>query len=79
MGFECASQSKIGAMILCYSVMAGAAGLFLCTIPDRWGRVKSMRIFGGINGLSQLLIIFFPNYYARIFGFSLLGISQLKN
>jgi MFS family permease len=78
MGFECASQSKIGAMFLCYVFSAGLSGLVLFSLPDRWGRVKSMRFFGGINLLAQLLVIFVPNYYSRLIGFTLMGMTQLK-
>jgi MFS family permease len=66
-------------MILCYAVMAGISGLFLYSLPDRWGRLKAMRVFGGVNCTAQLLIILVPNYYSRLLGYTLLGMSQLKN
>jgi hypothetical protein len=38
-----------------------------------------MRVFGGINCMAQLMIIFVPNYYVRMAGYTLMGMSQLKN
>lgn len=66
-------------MLIFYSVTAGLSGLFLFTIPDRWGRVKSMKIFGGISLIAQFIIILIPNLYARQFGYALMGLCQLKN
>jgi hypothetical protein len=79
MDMECAPKTVVGSMIACYSVTAGISGLFLFSLPNKWGRIKTMRVFGGLSVLAQLIIIFVPNLHARQFGFGLLGLSQLKN
>jgi MFS family permease len=79
MDFVCENKDIVGSMLLCYGLCAGIFGVFLFPVPERWGRVKSMRIFGGVNVLAQFLVILVPNYYTRIIGYCMLGVSQLKN
>jgi len=42
-------------------------------LPDKWGRYKTMRLFGLLHLVAQFGIIFIPNYYARLIGYGLMG------
>jgi MFS family permease len=53
--------------------MYGVAGLLFFPLPDRWGRKKTMMVFGTLSIVSSFMILFCPDYYIRIFGFGVMG------
>ena len=55
------------------------AGLILFAMPDRIGRKTSMVLNFGLHVAAQYLIIFVPTYGARLIGFLIYGLTQLKN
>lgn len=79
MGLICTDRSYINAIVTGYFIAYGLAGLLLYELPDKWGRKRTIMIFGSIHTACQFLIIFVPNYYVRFFGFTLMGSCQLKN
>ena len=79
MNLVCESKVKTNLIISIYYIVVGIAGLFLFPMPDRIGRKKTMLINVGVHLAAQYLIIFVPVYKARLIGFILLGVSQIKN
>jgi MFS family permease len=66
-------------MVTAYFVAYGFAGLFLFSLPDKWGRWKTMAVFGTIHVLAQFTILLVPIYQVRMAAFALMGACQLKN
>jgi hypothetical protein len=47
--------------------------LFLFSLPDKWGRWKTMAVFGTIHVLAQFTILLVPIYQVRMAGFAVMG------
>lgn len=69
----------IGLLFTVERISEGVVGLMCMGITDRLGRRKSALIFIAIALLSQTIIIFCPWYWARMFGFILFAIGNMKN
>ena len=66
-------------MVTSYFLAYGLAGLFLFSLPDKWGRWKTMAVFGTIHVASQFTIMLVPVYSVRLACFAVMGLCQLKN
>lgn len=55
------------------------AGFCFFPVMDKIGRQKSHWIFSTGHILAQTLILFVPNYTARLIGFSMMGFMMAKN
>lgn len=78
MDLTCMPQAKIGMMITLYFVGI-LVSLPSSTLPDKYGRKKSVLYSGLLSMLGQTLIIFNPNYNMRCLGYFILGLATLKN
>jgi len=78
MGLECASKNRTAMMASSFLISYGVAGVLFFSVPDRWGRRKSFMTFLSINLFAQFLMIFVPTYWARVTGYSLMGLSSQK-
>jgi MFS family permease len=72
-------RSKVNYIVTAYMFAYGFAGFFLFPLPARLGYKKTMAIFGTIHSMAQFWIIFVPTYEARILGYAVMGMCQLKN
>ena len=79
MDLTCESRTSINYMVTSYFLAYGLAGLFLFSLPDKWGRWKTMAVFGTIHVICQFTIVLVPVYSVRLAGFALMGFCQLKN
>ncbi len=79
MNLMCFDRSAINLMVTAYVVGFGLAGALFFTLPDKWGRKKTMAVFGSIHILSQCLITFVPVFSIRVIGFFVMGACQFKN
>ena len=75
MRLECESQSTINLLSMAYFLAVGVTGLLLFTLPDRWGCRKTLAVFGTLSSLAQFMILFVPNYYARLAGLVVMGFA----
>ena len=60
MGLMCFDRSRISLMVTAYFIGFGMAGAFFFRLPDKWGRKKTMVVFGSIHILAQCVITFVP-------------------
>jgi MFS family permease len=74
MGLECTSPNTVSIIVQAYFLMYGVAGLLFFPLPDRWGRQKTMVVFGSLSILSTYIILFCPDFYIRVFGFGMMGV-----
>ena len=79
MDLMCFDRSKINLMVTAYVIGFGTAGLLFFRLPDKWGRKKTMGVFGTIHILSQCVITFLPSFPVRMCGFLVMGACQFKN
>lgn len=73
MSLTCVDRSTINYMVTAYFVAYGFAGLLLYSIPDKWGRKKTITVFGSIHIIAQFTILFVPVYSVRFFCFAVMG------
>ena len=73
MNLTCVDRSTINYMVTAYFVAYGFAGLFLFPLPDRWGRKKTMTVFGTIHVIAQFTIVLVPLYSVRFVCFAIMG------
>ena len=78
MDLVCSNKVQTNAMISALYVAFGVAGVLFFSTPDRFGRRPVMLANYGIHMLAQYLMIFVPTYNARLTGFVLYGLCQLK-
>ena len=78
MDLVCASKIRTNSMISFMYVAFGVAGILLFAMPDRYGRKFSMVLNYAIHLAAQYLILFYPNFLARLLGLVLYGVAQLK-
>ena len=79
MDLTCTPRSTINYMVTSYFLAYGLAGLFLFSLPDKWGRWKTMAVFGTIHVICQFTILLVPIYSVRTLAFAGMGACQLKN
>ena len=79
MDLTCEKRSTINYMVTSYFLAYGLAGLFLFSLPDKWGRWKTMAVFGTIHVACQFTILLVPIYSVRMLAFACMGACQLKN
>ena len=79
MDLVCTSKVLINSMISLHYIAFGVAGLLLFSMPDRLGRKPTMLINFGLHLVAYYLLVFVPTYIARLAGFLLYGLCQLKN
>ena len=77
MDLVCTPKSTISMMMTAYFVGVMLNCLY-AHIPDRLGRRKSVIYGTGVSLIAQVLIMFFPSFGVRTFGFFVLGLSQIK-
>ena len=65
-------------MVSARYVAFGIAGILFNSVPDRWGRRKSLLVAATVNTLAQLLLITVPIYEVRFFCHILMGLVMLK-
>ena len=75
----CAGQNQINLLLTAYSLSFALGGISFYHIPDQVGRLKSLHMFNTPNLISQLVILFIPSYWAKMFGFFLFGLTSTKS
>ena len=78
MGLTCWNPGIISLMITAYFVGI-VLNIFILKVPNSLGRRKSVMIAGMVASSSSTVIIFWPNYYVRLIGMLVLGLSMIKN
>ena len=78
MDLVCTSKIRTNSMISFMYVAFGVAGILLFAMPDRRGRKFTMVLFYAIHLAAQYLILFYPDFWARLLGLVLYGVAQLK-
>ena len=73
MDMKCTPRVTIQWIVTVQYVFYGLAGFLFWPIPDLKGRRVTMGLFGGLHIVGQLVLVFWPNYWARMAGFALLG------
>ena len=79
MGIQCTNRSQISILMTSYCLVSAFTGLLLSSLPDKLGRRTTMFYFVLANQMSQFLLIFWPNYWARLAGFVIMGATTIKN
>lgn len=75
----CSPTSEVMMFSSVFFFAAGTGGILLASLAERLGRKKTITIFQSISTAAQLVAIFVPNYWIRIFACALMGISNIKN
>ena len=79
MDLLCQSKVKTSFLVSARYIACGVAGFFFFALPERYGRKKTMLCSLMPSLVSQYVIVFSVNYWARLGGFILFGICQLKS
>ena len=79
MGLICTPLTKLNLFYISYFIGYGLGGLFSFPIMDKISRRSANLIFGSSHVLAQAIIIFLPNYSARLLGYTLMGLMCAKN
>lgn len=79
MDLVCANKYRTNFMMSAHYIAFGISGLTLFALPDLLGRKKSMTLNYFVYQFAQFLILLVPTYYARLTGYILFGLSQMKN
>ena len=78
MDLVCVAPATIGLMITAYYIGFAVGGVGF-NIPEKYGRKKSVIAGMFISLVSMTVMIYWPNYYARMAAFAGMGLSQIKN
>ena len=65
-------------LVTVYGISFALGGILFYHIPDQVGRLASFKLFNTPNLVSQLVILFVPSYWAKVFGFFLFGFTSTK-
>lgn len=49
------------------------------SIPDRYGRKRTVYFFLFASVVAQTILLYWPNYYAKCFAYLILGVGRLKD
>ena len=77
--FMCGSMSRTNLLVVVYGASYALGGILFYHIPDQVGRLPSFRMFSTPSLISQLIVLFVPSYWGKLFGFLLFGLTSTKN
>lgn len=78
MDLMCTAAATIGLLVSTYYVGFAIGGLF-CTLPDKYGRKKSLMFGLVLSVISQTVMIVSSDFWVRLSMFFVAGLSQIKN
>lgn len=78
MNLMCMDRNWISLILMTYHVMSIVSGLIFGKVPDRWGYKKTIRVFGCVNLLAQIIVLLVPNYYVRLICFGVMGLCYTR-
>ena len=78
MDLMCVSKSTVGLIITAYYI-GFACGAVFYSCPEKYGRKWPMVWSTIVSLVAQTAIIFCSNFYVRMAGFYLMGLSQIRN
>ena len=78
MDLVCANKVRTGTMISAHYIAFGISGMLLFSMAERYGRRFSVLINYLVYTAAGYLIVFDASFWARLCGFTLYGLAQMK-
>ena len=75
----CGSPYRTNLLVVVYGAAYALGGMLFYHIPDQIGRLPSFKMFSTPSLVSQLIVLFVPFYWGKLFGFFLFGLTSTKN